>query len=169
VFTVNSTIGAPGVTLITATEALNPYPNLLAPVYTIDVGYPIWQHDFGTDEITINDVNAIRSSFTTSDISWISGSPAQRQAGGLNRRMHLTRFEPDFVQQGTMSVTVNGRKFASSEPEVDGPYYFDPTTEKIDLRLEHREITLTFESNTLGGTYQLGRLMITPDFGDERP
>jgi hypothetical protein len=83
--------------------------------------------------------------------------------------MHLRRIEPDFVQEGVMSMTVLGRKFARGEVENSGPFFFDPNTGKIDLRVEHREMRLKFESNTLGGTYQMGRILITAEYGDERP
>jgi hypothetical protein len=83
--------------------------------------------------------------------------------------MHLRRIEPDFVQAGTMSMTILGRKFARGETETHEPFYFDPDTGKIDLRVEHREMSLKFESNTLGGNFEMGRLLITAEYGDERP
>ena len=46
---------------------------------------------------------------------------------------------------------------------------FDENTEKIDLRIEHREIRLKFESDTIDGNYEMGRNLITAEFGDERP
>jgi hypothetical protein len=83
--------------------------------------------------------------------------------------MHLTRIEPDFVQNGTMSLNILGRKFARGAVENNGPYPFDPDTGKIDLRIEHREIRLQFSSNTLSGNYEMGRIMITAELGDQRP
>jgi len=68
-----------------------------------------------------------------------------------------------------MNLTIMGRKFASSTEEDSGPYPFDPTTEKIDLRVEYREVGLKFESNEVGGNYEMGRLLITQELGDERP
>jgi len=72
-----------------------------------------------------------------------------------------------------MSMTILGRKFASGTMALDeqdsGPYYFDKNTGKIDLRVEHRLIQLKFESNTLDGNYEMGKLIITAEYGDERP
>ena len=83
--------------------------------------------------------------------------------------MHLRRVEPDFVQTGTMTMEIDGRKFARGGSENSGPYPFDPDTGKIDLRVEHREVSLTFTSNVIDGNYEMGRLLITAEYGDERP
>ena len=53
--------------------------------------------------------------------------------------------------------------------ETNGPYDFDSDTGKIDLRIEHREVRLQFESNTINGNYEMGRVLITAEYGDERP
>ena len=58
---------------------------------------------------------------------------------------------------------------APPDEQDSGPYYFDPQTGKIDLRVEHRLVQLQFESNVLDGNYEMGRLLITAEFGDERP
>lgn len=158
-----------GVTLITVANAFN--PSLIANdlVYYIEGGYPLWQQEFGTNAITLNQEFAITSSITTCDISWVGGIPSQDNATGVNRRMHLRRIEPDFLQSGTMALTILGRKFARGATENSGPFYFDPDTGKIDLRVEHREIRLKFESNVLDGNFEMGRLLITAEYGDERP
>jgi hypothetical protein len=158
-----------GVTLITVANAFN--PSLVAGdlVYYIEGGYPLWQHEFGTNAITFNQEFAITSNITTCDISWVGGIPSQDSATGVNRRMHLRRVEPDFVQTGEMTMTILGRKFARGDTETSGPFYFDPDTGKIDLRVEHREVRLKFESNVLNGNFEMGRLLITAEYGDERP
>ena len=84
--------------------------------------------------------------------------------------MHLRRVEPNFLQSGTMAMTVLGRKFASGQfEETSGPFYFTQDTGKIDLRVEHRLVRLKFESNDIEGNYEMGRNLITAEFGDERP
>jgi len=158
-----------GVTLITVAENFDPIQVAGDFIYYIEGGYPLWQHEFGTNAITFNEELAITSSITTCDISWVGGIPSQDSATGVNRRMHLRRIEPDFVQSGVMGMTVLGRKFARGATENSGPFYFDPDTGKIDLRVEHREVRLKFESNVLDGDFQMGRLLITAEYGDERP
>jgi len=158
-----------GVTLITVDVNFDPIQVAGDYIYYIEGGYPLWQHEFGTNAITFNQEFAITSSITTCDISWVGGIPSQDSATGVNRRMHLRRIEPDFVQSGEMGMTILGRKFARGETETSGPFYFDPDTGKIDLRVEHREVRLKFESNVLNGNFEMGRLLITAEYGDERP
>ena len=158
-----------GVTLITVDINFDPVQVAGDYIYYIEGGYPLWQHEFGTNAITFNQEFAITSSITTCDISWVGGIPSQDSATGVNRRMHLRRIEPDFVQSGTMAMTILGRKFARGDTETSGPFYFDPDTGKIDLRVEHREVRLKFESNVLDGNFEMGRLLITAEYGDERP
>jgi hypothetical protein len=63
-----------------------------------------------------------------------------------------------------------GRKFASGPfEETSGPYYFTSDTGKIDLRVEHRLVRLQFESNDIDGHYEMGRILVTAEAGDERP
>jgi hypothetical protein len=138
-------------------------------VYYISGGYSLWQQEFGLNKVGDTAESAIYSSFTTADISWIGGTPAQDTNTSVNRRMHIRRIEPNFVQDGPISMTILGRKFAGSEPEVSGPFEFFQDTGKIDLRVEHRLINLKFESNSINGNYEMGRNMITAEFGDERP
>jgi len=168
--TFNTTIGTPGVTLVTFTGSSTVTPAAGTLVYKQNGGYTIWQHEYGQNKVGLTGESAVYSSITTSDISWLTGNPSQDGLIGVNRRMHLRRVEPNFLQTGTMSMTVLGRKFANSPNEEDsGPFYFDPDTDKIDLRIEHRLIRLQFTSNQIDGNFEMGRLLITCEFGDERP
>jgi len=40
---------------------------------------------------------------------------------------------------------------------------------KVDLRAEFRLINLRFRSNVIDGDYEMGRVLITAELGDERP
>ena len=163
-------VGTPGVTLVTVSTVLTSVSTAGTLVYPTNGGYNIWQHEFGLNEIALTGEVAVYSSITTSDISWLTGSPSGDNLVGVNRRMHLRRIEPNFLQTGTMALTIIGRKFAGGQYEENsGPYYFTQDTGKIDLRVEHRLIRLKFESNEIDGNYEMGRNLITAEFGDERP
>ena len=163
----NSTYNA---TLVTVSSIIATSVSVGTLVYPISGGYTIWQHEHGLNQVTPDNELAVFSSITTSDISWLTGNPSQDGLLGINRRMHLRRVEPNFIQSGTMSLTILGRKFASGQYEEDsGPYYFTQNTGKIDLRVEHRLIRLRFESNDIDGNYEMGRNLITAEYGDERP
>jgi hypothetical protein len=162
-FTYNATL----ITLSTAITVAIPAGTLVFP---ISGGYTIWQHEYGLNQVTPQNELAVYSSVTTNDISWLTGTPSQGGLVGINRRMHLRRVEPNFLQSGTMAMTVLGRKFAAGPYEQsDGPFYFTQDTGKIDLRVEHRLVRLKFESNDINGDYEMGRNLITAEFGDERP
>jgi len=169
-FIFNDNTAPKGVTLITCSTDL---PNFLAIgqlVHYVTGGFNIWQHEYGVNEINLLGEIAVYSSITTSDISWLTGNPSDNAKVGINRRMHLRRVEPNFLQDGTMAMTILGRKFASGPyEESSGPYYFTKDTGKIDLRVEHRLVRLKFESNEINGNYQMGRNLITAEYGDERP
>ena len=171
-FTFNSTMSAlypQGVTLITCSESFNPPRVAGNLVYNIAGGYPIWQHEFGLNKVSFTDETSILSSFTTCDISWVGGTPSADTSSGANRRMHLRRVEPDFVQGGAMTLQVLGRKFARGDTTTTTPFPFGPNDGKIDMRVEHREIELQFLSDTIDGNYEMGRILITAEYGDERP
>jgi hypothetical protein len=128
----------------------------------------LWQHEIGTDEIIGQQVDAIESYFETSDLGWVGGGPSQTVAIGDNYWLHLERVEPDFVQSGEMSLQVIGRPYAQKEDKVSEPYYFNPDTGKIDMREQRRELRLRFTSNTEGGDYQMGRVLLNANVGDVR-
>ena len=132
-------------------------------------GYVIWEQEFGKNKITDVEEFAIDSFVETCDISFVGGTPASDDPVGINRRMHLTRIEPDFKQVGDMELTVVGRPFANGAIEERGPFVYTDSDGKIDLRTEFRLINLRFRSNTIDGDYEMGRLLITAELGDERP
>jgi hypothetical protein len=128
----------------------------------------IYQHEVGVDAINGQNVTAIESYFETSDLGWVAGGPAQPTMEGANRWLRLERVEPDFIQHGQMSLIVTGRPYAQIDDKASDPYYFDPNTGKIDMKEQRRELRLKFISNTVGGDYQLGRVILNADIGDVR-
>lgn len=130
--------------------------------------YSLWQHEIGTDNVFLNNVSAVESYFETNSIGWVGGGPGQRSLQGANRWIRLERLEPDFVQTGDMSLVVTGKGYAEDVDQPSDPYTFSPTTLKVDLREQRREMRLKFISNTAGGNYQMGNVLISADVGDER-
>jgi hypothetical protein len=129
----------------------------------------IWQHEIGVNRVEGQNQNAIESYFETNDLGLVSGGPSQPSMIGDNFWLHLERVEPDFLQEGVMSLFVTGRPFAQSEDVTTGPYYFDPDTGKIDLREQRRELRLRFVSNVVNGDYQVGKVLLNANIGDVRP
>jgi hypothetical protein len=128
----------------------------------------LYQHEFGTDAIQGVVSTAIESYFETNDLGWVSGGPSQNSPVGENRWLRIERIEPDFVQTGTMQCYVTGRPFAQATDKVSDAYDFTPTTNKIDMREQRRELRLKFVSNVQGGNYQLGKVIVNAELGDVR-
>lgn len=128
----------------------------------------LYQHEFGTDAIQGVVATAIESYFETNDLGWVSGGPSQNSPVGENRWLRIERVEPDFVQSGTMQCYVTGRPFAQAADKVSDAYNFTPTTNKIDMREQRRELRLKFVSNVQGGNYQLGKVIVNAELGDVR-
>jgi hypothetical protein len=129
----------------------------------------LWQHEIGTDEVIDEEANAIESYFQTSDLGFVAGGPAQTAPVGDNFWVNLERVEPDFIQQEEMTFQVTGRPYAQSADVTSDPYVFTPSTGKIDMRQQRREIRLRFSSNVQGGNYEMGKVLLTVTLGDSRP
>jgi hypothetical protein len=130
--------------------------------------YTLWQHETGYDDINLTAVTAIESYFETNSIGTMGGLVGSQQQPGDNLWTRLERIEPDFVQTGTMTVVVTGEGYADDTTVESDPYPFTPTTLKIDMREQRREMRLRFISNEAGGTYQTGRVLLSMTTGDTR-
>ena len=136
---------------------------------TNDTGqYDLWVHEKGTNEVYLNNVNAIKSSFETNILGSGYGLVGAFQQPGDNLWTRLERIEPDFVQNGAMDVVVTGKGYADDTDQESAPYPFDPTTLKIDMKEQRRELRLRFTSNTQNGDYFMGRVILSGETGDVR-
>ena len=130
--------------------------------------YNLWQHETGTNEIYTNKVNAIDSYFETNVIGSSMGLVGSADQPGDNLWTRLERIEPDFVQNGQMEVVVTGKSYADDTDDPSSPYPFDPSTLKIDMKEQRREMRLRFRSNTQNGDYFMGRVLLSVETGDVR-
>jgi len=130
--------------------------------------YTLWQHETGTDEVYTNQVNAIDSYFETNVIGARTGLVGAVDQPGDNVWTRCERIEPDFVQVGEMTVVVTGNSYAEDPPQDSQPYPFGPTTPKVDMKEQRREMRLRFRSNTQNGNYFMGRVLLSLDTGDVR-
>jgi hypothetical protein len=129
----------------------------------------LYQNEIGTDKVSGALAVAIESYFETNDLGLVSGGPSQPSPVGENKWLRLERVEPDFIQSGDMDLYVTGRPFAQSQDVTSSAYTFTPTTGKVDMREQRRELRLKFVSNVTGGNYQVGKIILDADFGDVRP
>lgn len=129
---------------------------LLTDCIPSNSGYRVWIHEQGVDEIDGQNIAPIPSWFETSDLSSL--------ASGKNRALRITTIEPDFVQNGPMTVQVTGRSNARA-PEVSSSLFTFPETatqpyeQIVMLKEQRRELRVKFESNAVGGDYQMGQII----------
>jgi hypothetical protein len=131
--------------------------------------YILWQHETGVNEVNLAQQNAIQSYFETNSIGWVTGGPGvQGQLLGKTNAMRLERVEPDFIQEGDMNLYVVGKSYARSDDVISEAKVFSPSTEKIDMREQRREMRLRFESNVVNGNYVTGNILLSCEAGDIR-
>ena len=133
-----------------------------------DGRYTMWQHETGVDRVYLTSVTAIQSYFETANLGTLGGLVGTSDQPGDNLWTRIERVEPDFVQSGEMTVTVTGRGYADDVDVESDPFPFTPTTRKVDMREQRREMRLRFESNVFNGDYQSGRILLSLTTGDVR-
>lgn len=144
-------------------------PFMADQMLTAEPGYSLWQHETGTDSINGSSIQPIQSFFQTANISMLIGDDA------TNRALRVGLVEPDFVQSGNLTMTVQGRQNAraadvSSQVFTITPAATTPQQETQPLKEVRRLMNFRFESNVAGGNYQMGRTLahIEPADGRER-
>jgi hypothetical protein len=128
-------------------------------------GYKIWIHEQLTDEYDGPNIRPIQSYFETADLSSLPQ--------GRNEYLRIVAIEPDFVQNGPMTVKITGRANARA-PEVFSTDFEFPATAAADkpyeqivmLKEQRRELRVRFESNAVYGDYQMGQIIGHLDTGD---
>lgn len=128
--------------------------------------YKFWVHEVGVDEVDGLTVNPIQSFFETADIS----IPVQSQTNGA---LQVLMIEPDFVQAGNMTCAIHGRANARSQEVNSEPRTFpaeatDANDEVLYFKEQRRELRFRFESNCIGGDYQMGLILAHLQKGDGR-
>lgn len=125
--------------------------------------YKVWRHEIGADAIDGPQVTAIQSFFETGNLSALITETPQSAA------LRIELIEPDFVQTGDMTVTVTGSINAKANVVDSDPFSFPATPatraeEIVYLKEQRRFLRLRFESNTVGGDYEMGQTiaMIEP-------
>jgi hypothetical protein len=130
--------------------------------------YGLWQEETGTDRVLYGQSLAIQSFYETNIISWFEKYPSD------DRQMRIRRIEPDFVQKQPMTMSIITRDFAQTIPQTSKPYTFLPgqeivTLSKIDTNNMGRLVNFRFESNIKGGSYEMGKIVLSYAPGDVKP
>jgi len=141
---------------LTQSGAATPAAGVFTTITSGASKYKLWQQEFGTDDIDGNNILAVQSYFETNAI-W----PAEMQ-GSSNRGLYVDYFEPDFVQSGDMTVQVTGSYSNARATQVTSdPVSFPATATSAEdqvvyIREQRRQMRFKFESNVVGGNYEMG-------------
>ena len=145
-------------------------PAFAAPIMTgvtnqNGLGYKVWRHEFGLNEIDGTTVNPIVSFFETSDLS-------MAVMNNQSRKLKISYIEPDFVQVGDMTVEVVGRANARAPTVTSNVVTFvddpgsDPAKQIVPFKEQRREMRVKFTSNAIDGDYQMGQVLMHVEPGD---
>ena len=126
--------------------------------------YRLWVHEVGVDDIDGLNLQPVLSYFETADLSL----PVSSQE---NKALQVLMIEPDFVQSGDMTMQVTGRANAkapevSTEPHTIYETPPTPQDQVVYFKTQRRELRFRFESNTLGGDFQMGLVLAHIQPGD---
>ena len=118
--------------------------------------YLVWLHEQGVDEINGSNIYPVKSYFETADISSV--------AQGSNQWIRVNRVEPDFIQKGPMTLQVTGRANPRASEVYSEMFSFPAHADNVQqqtvmLKEQRRELRFRFESNAVGGDYQMGQII----------
>ena len=137
----------------------------------------IWKHEVDVQQDSESQagrvLDPIISSVTTPIISWVAFPPkpskAANSASLINRWIDLQRIEPDFVSDDVtptnLEVVVNTQEYAQSKIIRSDPVSFSSNTPKLDMRVQGRNMSLTFTSEE---TFEVGKIILLLGMGDAR-
>lgn len=136
---------------------------------------PVWAnsmssylHEFAWDSIEGETLSAIKSYFTTNNFGVTTGGLYKNPQMVDSGWTRLTRIEPDFLQNGDMTVEILNKEFPNSTEQIKNSYTFGPSDAKIDPRDQIRIGNLRFTSNVSGGYYEMGVPLMHIEPGDVR-
>jgi len=139
----------------------------------------LWKHEVGNKQEALlstgnTSITSIFSYFTTPVFSWSAFPPNSgtddKSPKLVNRCIDLKRIEPDIVvneQDGVIhfTVEVHTQEYPQSDAVVTDLISFTADTEKLDMRVQGRNMWLTFASDEF---FEAGNITLLLGVGDAR-
>jgi hypothetical protein len=136
--------------------------------------FPLWQHEFGNDEVRGNQVNAIPKSIKSPALSMVGGGlslfgSAAAQPDSVQTQMAF--LEPDYLYNNSLVFEVLGRMFPQ---DTDTPLNTTTITKTgprnfFDLQVQDRYLRWIISSNEQGGYFIQGQPLLHYRPGDHSP
>jgi hypothetical protein len=128
----------------------------------------VYAHETGWDKVVGQDVTAIPASFKTCNFGLAVGGPFDDAPQTIDTMTRLVNLEPDLGQIGDLTMRVYGKSYAAQPYKVLSTDIVTPDTVFVAPRVQERILQIEFESNTVGGFFQLGQTLVEIEPGDER-
>lgn len=131
----------------------------------------LWRHEETNPNEVIQGAtmnNPISSYFTTPVFGWSCFNPVTKGAPPIDRWTDLKRIEPDFKFNSindTMTIVVNKKEYAQDIADSTVAITFTGGMGKVDMRVQARQMTLTFSSDF---NFEMGNVVMTLAMGDGR-
>ena len=121
--------------------------------------FTLWKHETGTDVVDGSNTYPIDAYIETGILTLLDSQ--QPSFASISSSF----LESDFVQSGPLTVVVRGQSSAESTNYDSSPYPISQgpvsgTTAVTPLKESRRLMRLRFESNTVGGDFQMGRCVM---------
>ena len=122
-------------------------------------GFTLWQHETGRDKVLGATTLPILANYQTREIS-----PISRPQGAVDKAYRVAIIEPDFNQTGDIICTVHTRANARTPEIVSAPLVIPavatgPADQVNYAKVNGRLMSFKFESNSVGGNFETGRIM----------
>lgn len=123
-----------------------------------NITYRLWQHEVGTDQVDGQQSTAINSSITSGPVT------AATFQQPLDKDLHVDTLEPDFIQAGSMTVNILTRgtargAYSQVQASSFGATPVNAYDQMVPCRVSGKQMKFQFVSNTLGGNYQMGKIL----------
>ena len=130
--------------------------------------FRLWQQEYGVDEVRGVVQVAIESFCETRAFGIVGDGTSQPGQPADNLWTIVERIEPDIRQVGAMTAQLRGAAHAQSTDELGDVLAMPAGAATVDLRGQQRLPRLRFASNTQGGDYHFGRMILRLAKGDAR-
>lgn len=140
---------------------------LLASPFSQTLG-SVYAHEYGWNKITQQDTYSIRASFNTCNFGLAIGDPFGQTTQTMDCMTRVTCIEPDFDATGPLEVNLVGKSYASQpyqelfteEVTAEAPF--------VSPRAQERILQIQVVSDSVGGFFQQGQVLVALEPGDTR-
>lgn len=133
------------------------FPNpIMTDNTTNSIGdYSVWMMEVGQDEVQGSSIQPIQKYIQSCEFSYLGTNPIGLPVG-IDTAVLIDRVELDMIQTGDMDFTFLGRDYPR-QTDITNTTTFSTTDVDIQVQFQSRQPRVQLTSNTVGGSFQLGR------------